>query len=59
LCPAFALVHRRRFFSDDNRMLLRLGVRILLEIFKVHESVRNEILEQILSRVVRRAHWLT
>lgn len=38
--------------STPNKMLLRLGVRILLEIFKVHESVRNEILEQILSRVM-------
>jgi hypothetical protein len=46
-------------FLTTTRMLLRLGVRILLEIFKVHESVRNEILEQILSRVVRHAHWLT
>lgn len=32
--------------------MLRLGVGILLETFKAHESVRNEILEQILSRVV-------
>ncbi|XP_030045550.1 Fanconi anemia group I protein [Microcaecilia unicolor] len=33
----------------------RLGAQILLEAFKVHETLRSEILEQVLNRVITRA----
>nr|XP_020021060.1 Fanconi anemia group I protein isoform X3 [Castor canadensis] len=35
----------------------RLGASILLETFKIHEMIRQEILEQVLNRVVNRASF--
>ncbi|XP_036787922.2 Fanconi anemia group I protein [Manis pentadactyla] len=38
-----------------NQYACKLGANILLETFKIHEVIRQEILEQVLSRVVTRA----
>ncbi|XP_028358163.1 Fanconi anemia group I protein [Phyllostomus discolor] len=38
-----------------NQQACQLGANILLETFKIHEVIRQEILEQVLSRVVARA----
>ncbi|KAF6077482.1 FA complementation group I [Phyllostomus discolor] len=38
-----------------NQQACQLGASILLETFKIHEVIRQEILEQVLSRVVARA----
>nr|KAF6399197.1 FA complementation group I [Molossus molossus] len=38
-----------------NQHACKLGANILLETFKVHEMIRQEILEQVLNRVVTRA----
>ncbi|XP_010619360.1 Fanconi anemia group I protein isoform X3 [Fukomys damarensis] len=38
-----------------NRHACKLGADILLETFKIHEVIRQEILEQVLNRVVTRA----
>ncbi|XP_035159656.3 Fanconi anemia group I protein isoform X1 [Callithrix jacchus] len=38
-----------------NQHACKLGANILLETFKIHEMVRQEILEQVLNRVVTRA----
>ncbi|KAK2494182.1 hypothetical protein MC885_001780, partial [Smutsia gigantea] len=38
-----------------NQYACKLGANILLETFKIHEAIRQEILEQVLSRVVTRA----
>ncbi|KAG8516321.1 Fanconi anemia group I protein, partial [Galemys pyrenaicus] len=37
-----------------NQQACKLGANILLETFKIHEMVRQEILEQVLNRVVTR-----
>ncbi|XP_063651419.1 Fanconi anemia group I protein isoform X12 [Pan troglodytes] len=38
-----------------NQHACKLGANILLETFKIHEMIRQEILEQVLNRVVTRA----
>ncbi|KAM5291420.1 Fanconi anemia group I protein isoform 2-T2 [Glossophaga mutica] len=38
-----------------NQHACQLGANILLETFKIHEVIRQEILEQVLNRVVTRA----
>uniref|UniRef100_A0A8C2P6I3 FA complementation group I n=1 Tax=Capra hircus TaxID=9925 RepID=A0A8C2P6I3_CAPHI len=38
-----------------NQHACKLGADILLETFKIHEMIRQEILEQVLNRVVTRA----
>ncbi|KAM5179289.1 Fanconi anemia group I protein [Callospermophilus lateralis] len=38
-----------------NQCTCKLGANILLETFKIHEMIRQEILEQVLNRVVTRA----
>uniref|UniRef100_A0A8C4MA87 FA complementation group I n=1 Tax=Equus asinus asinus TaxID=83772 RepID=A0A8C4MA87_EQUAS len=38
-----------------NQQACKLGANILLETFKIHEIIRQEILEQVLNRVVTRA----
>ncbi|XP_047591772.1 Fanconi anemia group I protein isoform X3 [Lutra lutra] len=38
-----------------NQHACKLGASILLETFKIHEMIRQEILEQVLNRVVTRA----
>ncbi|XP_062944842.1 Fanconi anemia group I protein isoform X2 [Cynocephalus volans] len=38
-----------------NQQACKLGANILLETFKIHEMIRQEILEQVLNRVVTRA----
>ncbi|XP_024417549.2 Fanconi anemia group I protein isoform X2 [Desmodus rotundus] len=38
-----------------NQHACQLGANILLETFKIHEMIRQEILEQVLNRVVTRA----
>ncbi|XP_054433560.1 Fanconi anemia group I protein [Pteronotus mesoamericanus] len=38
-----------------NQHACQLGASILLETFKIHEMIRQEILEQVLNRVVTRA----
>lgn len=38
-----------------NQRACKLGANILLETFKIHEMIRQEILEQVLNRVVTRA----
>ncbi|XP_076792354.1 Fanconi anemia group I protein isoform X2 [Arvicanthis niloticus] len=37
-----------------NQHVCKLGANILLETFKIHEMIRQEILEQVLNRVVTR-----
>ncbi|XP_037365896.1 Fanconi anemia group I protein [Talpa occidentalis] len=37
-----------------NQQACKLGANILLETFKIHEMIRQEILEQVLNRVVTR-----
>lgn len=39
----------------SNQNACKLGARILLETFKIHEMIRQEILEQVFNRVVTRA----
>uniref|UniRef100_A0A8C0PXD8 FA complementation group I n=1 Tax=Canis lupus familiaris TaxID=9615 RepID=A0A8C0PXD8_CANLF len=41
--------------SKINQHACKLGANILLETFKIHEMIRQEILEQVLNRVVTRA----
>ncbi|XP_057576201.1 Fanconi anemia group I protein isoform X2 [Hippopotamus amphibius kiboko] len=40
-----------------NQYACKLGANILLETFKIHEMIRQEILEQVLNRVVTRASF--
>nr|XP_033776951.1 Fanconi anemia group I protein isoform X2 [Geotrypetes seraphini] len=42
-------------FRTPAQQACRLGAQILHESFKVHETLRNEILEQVLNRVITRA----
>ncbi len=35
--------------------MIQLGIEILLRLFKYHDTVRSEILEQITSRIVSRS----
>lgn len=39
----------------SNQHACKLGANILLETFKIHEMIRQEILEQVLNRVITRA----
>uniref|UniRef100_A0A7N5KJJ3 FA complementation group I n=1 Tax=Ailuropoda melanoleuca TaxID=9646 RepID=A0A7N5KJJ3_AILME len=41
--------------KTSNQHACKLGAKILLETFKIHEMIRQEILEQVLNRVVTRA----
>ncbi|CAH7339329.1 Fanci [Phodopus roborovskii] len=41
-------------FKMTNQHACKLGANILLETFKIHEMIRQEILEQVLNRVVTR-----
>ncbi|XP_054569236.1 Fanconi anemia group I protein [Eptesicus fuscus] len=42
-------------WRTPNQHACKLGGNILLETFKIHEMIRQEILEQVLNRVVTRA----
>uniref|UniRef100_A0A8D2CLV0 FA complementation group I n=1 Tax=Sciurus vulgaris TaxID=55149 RepID=A0A8D2CLV0_SCIVU len=42
-------------FKTPNQHTCKLGANILLETFKIHEMIRQEILEQVLNRVITRA----
>uniref|UniRef100_A0A8C4QFB0 FA complementation group I n=1 Tax=Eptatretus burgeri TaxID=7764 RepID=A0A8C4QFB0_EPTBU len=42
-------------FQTINQLACALGAKILLETFKAHETMRSEILEQLLNRVVTKA----
>ncbi|XP_048418607.2 Fanconi anemia group I protein isoform X2 [Stegostoma tigrinum] len=41
--------------KTPSQQTCRLGAKILLETFKVHEPIRSEILEQVLNRVVTKS----
>ncbi|XP_047394631.1 Fanconi anemia group I protein isoform X3 [Sciurus carolinensis] len=41
--------------KTPNQHTCKLGANILLETFKIHEMIRQEILEQVLNRVITRA----
>ncbi|XP_037000930.2 Fanconi anemia group I protein [Artibeus jamaicensis] len=50
-----AIVTSSGLSRTPNQHACQLGANILLETFKVHEVIRQEILEQVLNRVVTRA----
>ncbi|XP_036909535.1 Fanconi anemia group I protein [Sturnira hondurensis] len=50
-----AVVTSSGLSRTPNQHACQLGANILLETFKIHEVIRQEILEQVLNRVVTRA----